>query len=201
MASSEIEIWKLALSKIGNTNFPATPTDQTPEAQVCAVLFPTWRDATLEAADWPFATRRATLAALTESRTGWLYTYAYPSDCVKIIGGVSELGKNLPVDLREEFDIEMGASADSLVVVANVEAFEVLYVSRAIAIGKWPGLFVDALVTGMASELALAIKKDVAMAGALRSEYRYRLGEATASQFRQSQFGPDYDSPILRSRS
>jgi hypothetical protein len=200
MASTELDIWKLALSKIGNTNFPSGPTDQTAEAQVCVVEFPQVRDATLELAPWPFATTRATLSQLTETRTGWYFTYQTPNDYIALQGVTSELGKYLAYEEQELYDVELAADGNSRIIVANVELMEMLYTRRVTNVAVWPALFVDCVVYGLAASLALSIKKDIGTAERMHEIYTLRIGQASASQQRQRRLGSPSNT-LLDSRN
>lgn len=200
MATTELEIWRLALTKIGNTNFPTSLTEQTAESLVCATDYPQVRDVTLELAAPSFAQKRFNLSQLTETRTGWFYTYAAPGDYVKLLGVVNELGKYLPLEFKEHYDVELSGDGNSKIILSNVEAVEMLYVCRPI-ISLWSPTFTDAVAYGLAVSLALGIKKDVAMAERMHEMYMLRIGQASASSEQQRNLGVEPEYSTIRSRA
>lgn len=100
--ASETDIYNLALAHVGTRSTIALPTEDSNEARACRRFYAQARDETLTAAWWTFARRTAVLTLLkaapgTPEFTGvvsnvwnnsyppppWLYSYAYPSDCVR----------------------------------------------------------------------------------------------------------------------
>lgn len=79
-------ICNLALGHLGSSVevTSITPPDGSYEASQCARLYPIARLEALEAHDWSWAKKRATLAqAPTNPSEVWTYAYARPSDCVQ----------------------------------------------------------------------------------------------------------------------
>jgi hypothetical protein len=85
--ASAVSICNLALSHLGDTATVSAidPPEGSAQAQHCARFYPIARDALLEMAAWNFATKRATLAELTNTSTEWLYAYALPSGCINLL--------------------------------------------------------------------------------------------------------------------
>ena len=83
--ASEVDICNLALSHFGqDTKIDAIdPPDGSAEADHAAIFYPLARDELLEMHAWTFASRRATLAELTNDREDWAHRYQLPSDCLK----------------------------------------------------------------------------------------------------------------------
>lgn len=88
MASSVIDICNLALSRLGDRATVASidPPEGSAQADHCARFYPIARDVALEAHAWGFNTVRLTQAAvLVNPQPGWLYAYAKPDDCIKVL--------------------------------------------------------------------------------------------------------------------
>lgn len=84
MASST-EICNLALVIIGQEPI-ITLDDTSKAARLCSRLYQPTLDALLRAYPWSFAIRRVKLAQEVETPIfGFLYQYALPSDCVRIV--------------------------------------------------------------------------------------------------------------------
>src|SRR5687767_8634483 len=84
--SSEVDIANLALSHLGDeANVVAIdPPDGTVQASHCGRFYPIARDLLLEMHPWTFATRRATLAEVTNPvEDDWTYAYTLPTGCIR----------------------------------------------------------------------------------------------------------------------
>lgn len=201
MASAPLDIWKLALLRIGNMNMPVSESDTTPEAVACQIAYPIARDVVFSEAAWPFLTKRVDLSELLETRIGWDFVYEYPSDCVMVLGGTDPMTKNfVPVAERALFRIEAKQDGTGFVIVSDTEALNITYISNDVAIGVWPIQFVNCIATRLALELALGLKKDQRMAEVMRQNYDNDLSAALAAAFSEASVGAEPDYDIIKSR-
>ena len=86
--ASEVDICNMALSHCGDiANVQSiVPPDGTAQSDHCAKWYPVARDSLLEEHDWAFATKRTTLALLSNvTSTSWAYGYAAPADMLNPI--------------------------------------------------------------------------------------------------------------------
>lgn len=85
MARSDVEIANLALTALG-TKLITSFLDESVEAQLSKLHYPTARDAALEEREWTFAVKRATLASL-QALPEWGYAFAHqvPADTIRLI--------------------------------------------------------------------------------------------------------------------
>ncbi len=104
MATSDVDICNQALGRIGCRDSIASLQEQTTEGRTCNLYYATTRDEMLRAAQWNFARKVAYLSVLkaapgtpenpnpsngvwnpgTMPAPPWLYSYAYPSDCIRM---------------------------------------------------------------------------------------------------------------------
>lgn len=102
---SLLEIYNRALAEVGTRTTVASQTEPSAEARQCNIAYPGVRDQLLRAANWNFARKTATLALLKAAPgtpenpnipanpvwsnvyppPPWLYEYAYPSDCIRMV--------------------------------------------------------------------------------------------------------------------
>ena len=89
--ATEVDICNLALAHLGDTATVASidPPEGSAQAEHCARFYPIARDALLEEHVWGFATKRVSLALLSEAWPEWTYAYAQPNDAVNIIAVLS----------------------------------------------------------------------------------------------------------------
>jgi hypothetical protein len=183
--ASEVDICNLALGFLGDraTVSSISPPEGSAQAEHCARFYPIARNATLEAHDWGFATKRANLALLSDTPPpGWQFVYQLPNDCLNIIKLIDP-GMPAPFELDDwdrmgcyplspgipfvppEVPYELEARADGLpVVYTKLEAAQIQYVALVTDTTKFSAQFVDALSRLLASYLAgPVIKGDAAL--------------------------------------
>lgn len=82
----KVTICNMALGHIRSASI-ADLSENSQEAEYCALYYDTARRAVLEAFNWNFARRRLALTLLTtyddDTKYGFKYRYQYPSDCLK----------------------------------------------------------------------------------------------------------------------
>lgn len=116
--ASQIDICNRALLGIGARAQVSTitPSDGSTGADACAILFTPTFEALARAAQWNCLRKQATLTLLAAASgtpenpdgttmplppTPWLYTYAYPSDCLKMRSIVPSLPSSPPGNVPE----------------------------------------------------------------------------------------------------
>jgi hypothetical protein len=155
---TETEICNLALSEIGAKLVSNYEEDSTEEARVCRLHFAQTRDALLRRHQWNFAQVRADLSQVTGTPVSdWDSAWQLPTDCVRVISLPSEN----PYRPHQEFAIE-----GRLVLVRDLAAVTLLYVSNAVPVTSWDPLFIDALSLSLAVKLAKSLSHDVGMSQA-----------------------------------
>ena len=117
------------------------------EAIACALFFESVRDGLLHTYPWVFA--RATAKLVTPEQSppvaGWLYKFALPEDCVKLLG-IIEKHKTA----RDHEQIENTVECD-------VSPAVIRYTTRVTNTTKWPMLFQDAFCARLALEIEPSI--------------------------------------------
>lgn len=142
MATDLVSVYNRALSTLGNSTEVQSDTENTPEANACRRFYDDARDELLQGFPWPFATTTATLALVeSEPTTEWLYSYAYPSDCLKF-------GRILG-DLRIE-------TAESRVPYV-IRAGSLIYTDRVDAVGEYVQSITDTTLFSAAFTKALSL--------------------------------------------
>lgn len=162
----------IALGHIGKA--PISDIDErSPEAQTVKQHWDLARDELLRQKAWKFATKRATLAALSATpEFEWAYAWQLPSDYIRAIefngrqAGTGEAG----------FDVE-GTS-----LLTNDACAKLKYVARIEQVSAWDAGFCAAF----ALLLAAAVAPSISSAQGLGANLRQR-GEMAAMQA----FGPD----------
>lgn len=193
--SSVVDIANMALSNIGDsaTVSNLTPPEGSAQATHCARFYPMARDSLLELHDWAFATRRATLALLSDAPAfGYAYAYQAPNDMLKARFVVDPALPGAPVDFVVEDD---GTNKTILTDQANAA---MLYTMRVTDTGKFPPLVEMAMSWLLSAYLAGPIIKGDAgkqVAKDCMGTFAYWLGKATESDSSQRRTTSAVNSP------
>jgi len=168
--ASEVDICNLALSHLGDNATVASldPPEGSAQAEHCARFYPMARDTLLEMHTWRFATRRATLAELTNTWTQWEHAYAKPSDCLRIISiidpAITDDLETLGAKSAQHFTVEINDDLAEVILTNQADAV-VRYVARVTDTTTFSPLFAMALSWHLASMIAgPVIKGDVGAA-------------------------------------
>lgn len=226
MATSEADICNKALGRIGITEYieDIDGTDQSEEAETCAVFYEDLRDLCLAAFPWPFATLRATLNVKSDEpyRDGWRKVFALPEDCLKarkiwpaglnvalfnaypyLPGQVPPVSMNPRTprsDQRIPYEIEKSSTDDTRVVLCDLDTPILFYTARMTDPSKFPPEFVDALAYLIASEISTPLKKDPKFTTMMWNLYQKKIADAWAAIMQERQEDQPPDSEMITAR-
>lgn len=182
--ASEVDISNLALNHLGEDGSVSSldPPDGSAHADRCAIFYPQARDVCLQAHNWKFAKRTVQLTEpMGYAVDGWLYTYAVPSDCLKVTlvypqgyrRDTNQLFQlpdfpSYPLSAfagqLTEFDTEVDDQGNAIL-LTDVENPYLIYTMAIEDTSKFPPMFTTALSYLLASMLAgPVLKGDVGMA-------------------------------------
>jgi hypothetical protein len=173
--ASEIDIYNLALSHLGDSANISSTTERSAQAEHCVRFYPIARDSLLEMHNWSFATRRVQPALLAEDiDTAWTYAYAAPTGIIKPIAvvtpGTTDTAESEPYVMET-------LSSGVIVIYTNVETAVLRYTTRVTDTTKYTPLFVDALSWLLASYLAGPVIKGDSGVSAGRTCFQTFLGQ------------------------
>jgi hypothetical protein len=231
--SVPIVLCNRAISAIGTRSQIASLNEDSPEATQCLLIFEPTRKSLLQSAHWDFARATAYLTLLkalpgtpespnaptanrwdptTMPPPPWLYSYAYPPDCIQIryvapqmfLGGAMPSGIpmfSVPTTIPT---LQAGLQAQPFAVAADrdIQNFDITVVltnqSQAIAIytrditnpGLWSSLFQDALVDSLSAQLAMALTGNLTLA---RAKAQSAMSSITIARARDGNEGLTID--------
>jgi len=165
--ASVTDILNLALVKLGEEETITSPTENSKRARLANFIYPMMRDAVLRDGLWNFAQKRAVLAQDSETPAfDYLYQYQLPADCIKVY----TINK-----FQDDFIVE------GKKLLTNANAVNLIYIFKETETGNFDPLFVDALSTRIALELALPIQNNTAQLARLQASYKESLRSAKYS--------------------
>jgi hypothetical protein len=150
MAADETSICNLALGKIGDKTITSLD-ESSNQARACKRFYAQCRDELLRMHPWNFAIARAQLSKLpTAPVFGWAAQYQLPTDLIRI-----RSFNDVEVwDVGTQFELEGG------LLLTDMDEAKIRYVRREENANKYDPLFVTALATLIASEIAFPLTND-----------------------------------------
>ena len=220
MPTAEADICNVALRRIGQTNklIDDLETDKGTVAEACRDLYAHHRDELLETLPWPFATRRASLAALSGiTRSGWVGVFSLPADCLApryIWHPVPAADQLRPTNMSflqsfapvvhfviEDADtLDDGTPGPGRVLLTNEATPELVYTAQVTQPPRFTPLFTDALAWHLAADLAVALSKRPSVAVAMQKKYEAALARAGRASFNAEKRHEHRVSPYERFR-
>ena len=169
MALGDIALCARAMVMIGASPVSSFDEDSA-EAEIARLLYPTIRDGMLASYPWRFAARGAWLARLAAANDGrdprdGSALFALPRDFIRLLSLENEGGKITRFELRDRAVLCAGETA------------HLSYVAR-LAEGSFPPWFDLALIARLAAEFCLPLTESSA-----RAEYLFKRSE---DQFREA---------------
>ena len=192
--TSVLEIYNLALLRLGQETMASV--DETGRAgNMCRLNYPLLRDAVLRAHPWNFAVRRAALAQIAVTPAfEFDYAYALPTDpyCLKVlrtdweatgwtssaIYGFPGVHGMMPATIEYRIETVRYNDADVRAILCNESTLKIEYIARITDVAQYDPLFVEALISRMASEMAKPLADDNTLAKNMFDTYLAKLAEA-----------------------
>ena len=163
--ADETSICNAALAKLGCPLITSL-SDGSKHAQFCSRFYASTRDEVLAAHRWNFAMKRATLTKSTAPAFEWKYSYTLPSDCLRVV----QLNGYETTETRGEFSVEAG------LLLADADTAQIRYVAQITTASLFPTLFIEALATKLAANLAGPLTGSQTMAGEFTKQYEAITG-------------------------
>lgn len=181
--ASEVEICNMALSMIGDSKIAAR-SDENDRARACDLHFDDTRDDLLRAHKWNFALKRDELVQDATPEFEWTYSYALPSDCLRVIS------------LEEDYPGQIKYAVENNLLLCDESAVSIVYIAQITTTGSFDSMFTYCLVAKLALTLAFALTKQNTTVEAMNSLYRDRLAEARNADAKESQDKEYYNDTL-----
>lgn len=216
--TSAVDVCNNALANIGARSSISSLTEDSPEARACNIQYMMVLGTLLRSAPWNFATKTITLSLLkalpgtpenstTPTTTnwseaypppGWLYTYAYPSDCMLLrmvlpqnYGGVSGTpifpsgSYYLPVSGSSPAKFKVVSDQDSAgnpikVIASNQSQAIGVYTYLADNPDNWDPIFYNAMQDALAGSIVMPLTGKADLAGSLLNKANNTIMQARA---------------------
>lgn len=176
--ATDADIGNMALSRLGTGATIADLTENSTEARQLNIWYASVRDDLLGRIDWNFNRVRRSLSQSGTPPTQWAYSYAYPTDCLKIwrldFGGwVWAFGD-------PAIPFEVGSDGTSQFLYSNDSIAEATFLQRVTDPSRFTAPFVLAFADCLAASVALPITQKADLAARLQGIATARLERAEA---------------------
>jgi|TARA_R100000479_G_scaffold101938_1_gene50761 hypothetical protein len=168
--ATEVSICSNALRRLGDDPITSL-TDDSERARLCNAFYEDARDACLRSHPWNFAITRASLTQLSDSPVyGYDYQFALPTDpyCLRVLAMEYE---------DYIFKVE-NFSTQGRVLLTDEETAKIIYIARITDTTLFDSLFVDTLITKLASDLAYPVTNSLKVQEQMYRLYQLKLSEA-----------------------
>lgn len=199
--ASQVEIINLALSHIGvGKEISSLETERSEEAAAGRRFYDICRDVVLEAAEWPFTRKIATIALVqAEPNTEWAYSYRYPTDCLHIRRVLSGL-RNDTRQSRAPYLLAQDSSGT--LIYTDEDDAQMEYTAKSDNPQFYPSDFVMAFSLYLAVYIAprLTAGDQFKLGQRAMKLYEYEIGKAKARAYNEEQEETEPDSELMRER-
>lgn len=197
--AAQVDIYNLALGRVGITTTVADIDEPSVEARACNRYYAVCRDTCLEDFSWSFARRFAVPVALSATLGVWAYAWAKPGDALVIRRAYQDDSLTTELDWQEVSYIGED-DASHLALVTDHEPAWIEYTGKVTDPSRFSASFVDAVAWRLAADVAMT----QARARDLRSDAMQAYQDAIAraagrNQKMQRKTLPDNE--FLRARS
>jgi hypothetical protein len=180
---SEVDIYNLALTNAKSKAFVQLPTENSLERKYCTANFKPSVAATLEQADWKFASKSARLQ-LTDDvpPSPWLYAYKYPNDCAQF----REILRDSDDEELVPYDVQIDEAETGKRILSDKPLAWGRYTVLTYNVNLFSPLFIDAVAWRLAMRIAPPLIGENAPLRFLTQMYTVALSVAETSNKNQS---------------
>lgn len=158
------------------------------ESVVCAMNFARVRDSLLQSYPWIFARKTDSPAQLSQGVPGWRYSFALPSECLKVLAVLAQDNRVNYYDGREE-DISEPHEFTELVeweeadgrLFTNRTPVHIRYTAKVTDTDSWGAMFADAFVVKLAEAVSPATGASAELIQVLAKSFEQTIQTAIAN--------------------
>lgn len=195
-----LEIANLALAKLGSPAISAF-TEPTAEGRTVNRIYQNVVDAVLRSHHWGFANARVVGAEVDvpTAHAHRAYAYAWPIGCAMVRSiTVPEDTPQAPLDFEVVVDNSLGF--ERKLILCDADEVIVHYSKKLDDVSLYDAIYVDALASRLAAELAIPLTKNAQLRQTFMNEYEYWLGKAKFADVRERPARTEAQDPFLSAR-
>ncbi len=195
---SKVKIANMALSNIGTKSTIESFTENSPEAQQSSLHYDYARAVALQSFPWSFATKRVTLATHADATTNdYAFRYQYPADCFVAREIENPVG---PESDPVPFSVEMSLDGSTKSILTDLDDAVLIYTFDQEIVDLFTPYFVRCLSFMLAHLMAYALTGKQSISADMWNQFRFLIGQASASDANEGQDLPKREAPWIEAR-
>lgn len=172
--------------------------EETEVARQCRLHYEETRKTLLSQFEWNFARRREECILSDHKIGGYEFVYAYPETCLRILAVIPK-GERFKAEQQKEYDI-FNTDDNTKYIVSDVPLAYIDYVYDVQDIDIFSPVFVQALRSKMASELAMPLTGNSGLFDQSYKLYQAAIQEAKSMSAKERRQDIPYVSTYVRAR-
>jgi hypothetical protein len=152
------QLCNLALDRIGFPEYIGNIDEGTKQARACLNNYAETRDALLRSKDWPFALKQASGASAGSPPVGWLYSWTYPTDCLRVRSVLPSTVPSPNYDPQPTLSTLYNNGTIKLI-LTQFTPITINYVGQIVDVTTWEPLFVELMVQTLAARIGAALRR------------------------------------------
>lgn len=185
MSSSLVQIYNLALMRVGHSEFISDPNEASNAGNLCRMVYDQCRDQVLRDFPWRFAKKRIALALNTSTPPAeWSYEYTKPADCLRVRNLITPGNRTPLAEQKIPFELMLN-EVNEEAIYTDLESAELIYTVGITDTGRFPPDFVGALAFALAAELAIPLRGKPDIAQMMRQGYSAAISQAAANSMNE----------------
>lgn len=196
---SKVQICNMALASVGASSTIQSLSESGAAARQCNVWYDLSRKMTLEAFDWSFARKPATLELDTveDPPQNWRYRYVLPLDLVAARYIENPLG---PDEDPVPYELEALSTGDRKTLLTDMEDAILHYTWDLENTAMFSNYFVLALVSKLAENIAFPLTGKTSIKQDMGRQWFFYITSAPSQNANERQDRPPRDSDLIRAR-
>lgn len=203
MATSVVRICNLALGYVGISTGITSLDEESAEARACDTYYEQVRDDLLRDYLWPFATKYATLALVSEfdietdpEANDWGYAFRLPTDCIRVHRILTPSGDAEATP----YPFDLGHDSQGRLLFCDLEEASIRYTERITDPNLFSSDFAKALAWSLAAEISFPLSINEQLRQRALDQARMWASKAASSALNERQARSEPDSQFIRAR-
>lgn len=214
--SSQVELYNIAIGRIGIGQKIDDPGERTEPARQCQRFYDFCRRKVLRNHPFAFARKAAALALLDQEYPGYEYVYDYPNACLTLLEIIPEEGLRWQRgafltwswDERQQWPISripyeriMRTDGQAQAIATDLTEAWAVYTTDVTAIEVWPEDVADALAWCLAAEIGGPLKADQRLVQQAWNIYEVHKQRAGGNDMNEGYPDQEPDAPSISARN
>jgi hypothetical protein len=172
--------------------------EETEQGRQCRMQYDATRQLVLRQFEWNFARKNERLVLSAHKINGWNYVYAYPEQCIRILGVIPQ-GDRFHAESQPEYNI-FNIGNNKKCIVSDVPLAFIDYIYDVTDLDVWDSISLYMLQCKLASALAMPLTGDRGLFDQAYKLYQAAVQEAKGMNAKERKQDVPYISSYVKAR-